>query len=179
MLYTGQDSIRHVKGWLIFMLKSNQLLDGIKKIKRLRQINWLHSAFSRFLVRSPMKLTIIRLFEFSAQDKIDLGKIWPEYSSDSLMVSDKERIYAAKFNERLLGAVRVTLTGDAGALDSLRVREMTRRRGVGQYLLEDVMRDNPDIARWWLADVGIEDSAAMTAFMQASGFREQPGGWAK
>ncbi|EHC89431.1 putative acetyltransferase, partial [Salmonella enterica subsp. enterica serovar Senftenberg str. A4-543] len=39
------------------------------------------------------------------------------------------RIYAARFNERLLGAVRVTLSGTQGALDSLRVREITRRRG--------------------------------------------------
>ncbi|SQA98931.1 Uncharacterised protein [Cedecea neteri] len=75
--------------------------------------------------------------------------------------------------------MRVTLTGDAGALDSLRVREITRRRGVGQYLLEEVMRDNPAVAHWWLADVGVEDHAVMTAFMQASGFREQSGGWGK
>ncbi|EHC61004.1 acetyl-CoA sensor PanZ family protein, partial [Salmonella enterica] len=27
-----------------------------------------------------MKLTILRLEHFSAQDQIDLGKIWPEYS---------------------------------------------------------------------------------------------------
>ncbi|CHE67371.1 acetyltransferase%2C gnat family [Salmonella enterica subsp. enterica serovar Typhi] len=26
-----------------------------------------------------MKLTILRLEHFSAQDQIDLGKIWPEY----------------------------------------------------------------------------------------------------
>ncbi|WP_227318539.1 aspartate 1-decarboxylase autocleavage activator PanM [Cedecea davisae] len=126
-----------------------------------------------------MKLTIIRLFEFSAQDKIDLGKIWPEYSSASLRLSDNERIYAAKFNDRLLGAVRVTLTGSQGALDSLRVREITRRRGVGQYLLEEVMRDNAEINHWWLADVGVEDREAMAAFMQASGFRAQSGGWEK
>ncbi|MBU4682862.1 aspartate 1-decarboxylase autocleavage activator PanM [Cedecea davisae] len=126
-----------------------------------------------------MKLTIIRLFEFSAQDKIDLGKIWPEYSSASLRLSDNERIYAAKFNDRLLGAVRVTLTGSQGALDSLRVREITRRRGVGQYLLEEVMQDNAEINHWWLADVGVEDREAMAAFMQASGFRAQSGGWEK
>lgn len=126
-----------------------------------------------------MKLTIIRLFEFSAQDKIDLGKIWPEYSSASLGLSDNERIYAAKFNDRLLGAVRVTLTGSQGALDSLRVREITRRRGVGQYLLEEVMRDNAEINHWWLADVGVEDREAMAAFMQASGFRALSGGWEK
>ena len=47
-----------------------------------------------------MKLTIVRLNNFSAQDLIDLGKIWPEYSASSLSVDETHRIYAARFNER-------------------------------------------------------------------------------
>ena len=42
-----------------------------------------------------MKLTIIRLEKFSDQDRIDLQKIWPEYSPSSLQVDDNHRIYAA------------------------------------------------------------------------------------
>lgn len=126
-----------------------------------------------------MKLTIIRLFECSAQDEIDLAKIWPEYSSASLALTDTHRIYAAKFNDRLLGAVRVTLAGSEAALDSLRIREITRRRGVGQYLVEEVIRDNPDITGWWMSDVGVEDREVMTTFMQAVGFKAQKGGWKK
>lgn len=61
-----------------------------------------------------MKLTIIRLENFSDQDRIDLQKIWPEYSPSSLQVDDNHRIYAARFNERLLAAVRVTLSGTEG-----------------------------------------------------------------
>ena len=61
-----------------------------------------------------MKLTIIRLENFSDQDRIDLQKIWPEYSPFSLQVDDNYRIYAARFNERLLAAVRVTLSGTEG-----------------------------------------------------------------
>ena len=102
-----------------------------------------------------MKLTIIRLENFSDQDRIDLQKIWPEYSPSSLQVDDNHRIYAARFNERLLAAVRVTLSGTEGALDSLRVREVTRRRGVGQYLLEEVLRNNPGVSCWWMADAGV------------------------
>ena len=119
-----------------------------------------------------MKLTIIRLENFSDQDRIDLQKIWPEYSPSSLQVDDNHRIYAARFNERLLAAVRVTLSGTEGALDSLRVREVTRRRGVGQYLLEEVLRTNPGV-------LGVEDRGVMTAFMQALGFTAQQGGWEK
>lgn len=126
-----------------------------------------------------MKLTVIRLTALSEQDHIDLGKIWPEYSSPSLQMDEEHRIYAARFNERLLGAVRVTVKGSQGALDSLRIREITRRRGVGQYLVEEVLRENPAIASWWMADVGVEDRAAMAAFMQALKFTAQEGGWEK
>lgn len=126
-----------------------------------------------------MKLTIVRLNNFSAQDLIDLGKIWPEYSASSLSVDETHRIYAARFNERLLGAVRVTLSGTQGALDSLRVREITRRRGVGQYLIEEVIRENPSVSSWWMADVGVEDRSVMAAFMQALGFTSQADGWEK
>ena len=126
-----------------------------------------------------MKLTIVRLDNFSDQDLIDLGKIWPEYSASSLSVDETHRIYAARFNERLLGAVRVTLSGTQGALDSLRVRDITRRRGVGQYLIEEVIRENPDVSSWWVADVGVEDRSVMAAFMQALGFTAQENGWEK
>jgi GNAT superfamily N-acetyltransferase len=126
-----------------------------------------------------MKLTIVRLDNFSDQDLIDLGKIWPEYSASSLSVDETHRIYAARFNERLLGAVRVTLSGTQGALDSLRVRDITRRRGVGQYLIEEVIRENPDVSSWWMADVGVEDRGVMAAFMQATGFAERENGWEK
>ncbi|WP_429156790.1 aspartate 1-decarboxylase autocleavage activator PanM [Citrobacter sp. 506] len=126
-----------------------------------------------------MKLTIVRLDNFSDQDLIDLGKIWPEYSASSLSVDETHRIYAARFNERLLGAVRVTLSGTQGALDSLRVRDITRRRGVGQYLIEEVIRENPDVSSWWMADVGVENRSVMAAFMQATGFAERENGWEK
>ncbi|MGM3315195.1 aspartate 1-decarboxylase autocleavage activator PanM, partial [Enterobacter hormaechei subsp. steigerwaltii] len=87
--------------------------------------------------------------------------------------------YAARFNERLLAAVRVTLSGTEGALDSLRVRDVTRRRGVGQYLSEEVIRENPSVTSWWMADVGVEDRGVMAAFMQALGFTAQSNGWEK
>ncbi|ENX6939502.1 aspartate 1-decarboxylase autocleavage activator PanM, partial [Escherichia coli] len=101
------------------------------------------------------------------------------YSPSSLQVDDNHHIYAARFNERLLAAVRVTLSGTEGALDSLRVREVTRRRGVGQYLLEEVLRNNSGVSCWWMADAGVEDRGVMATFMQALGFTAQKGGWEK
>jgi GNAT superfamily N-acetyltransferase len=64
-------------------------------------------------------------------------------------------------------------------LDSLRVRDITRRRGVGQYLIEEVIRENSDVSSWWMADVGVEDRSVMAAFMQALGFTAQENGWEK
>lgn len=124
-----------------------------------------------------MKLTIVRLTTLSPQDKICLEKIWPEYAPDDLTLDENHRLYAARFNERLLGALRLTRHGTRGELDSLRVRELTRRRGVGQYLLEETLRDNPQISDWRMSDNGVEDNAVMDAFMQALGFQAAPGGW--
>lgn len=126
-----------------------------------------------------MKLTIIRLQHFSEQDRLDLAKIWPEYDIDTLALDDNHRIYAARFNERLLGAVRFTLEGTQATLDSLRVREITRRRGVGQYLLEETLADNAQASSWWMADIGVEDRGVMAAFMQALGFTALADGWEK
>ena len=126
-----------------------------------------------------MKLTIIRLQRFSDQDRIDLGKIWPSQDPAALMLDENHRIYAARFNERLLGAVRVTLRGVEGELSDLCVREVTRRRGVGQYLVEETLSDNPNINSWRVADSGVEDRGVMAAFMQALGFSAQQNGWEK
>ncbi|HBW0976144.1 aspartate 1-decarboxylase autocleavage activator PanM [Klebsiella pneumoniae] len=126
-----------------------------------------------------MKLTIIRLQHFSDQDRIDLGKIWSSQDLSTLTLDENHRLYAARFNERLLGAVRVTLRGVEGELSDLCVREVTRRRGVGQYLVEETLRDNPAINSWRVADHGVEDRGVMAAFMQALGFSAQQNGWEK
>lgn len=126
-----------------------------------------------------MKLTIIHLTRLSTQDTLDLNKIWPEYRLAQQTLDETHRIYAARFNDRLLGAVRLTVNGTWGELDSFRIRDVTRRRGVGRYLLEEMIRDNADISDWHMTDAGVENRAAMDAFMQASGFRVQRGGWQK
>ncbi|EXU76808.1 MULTISPECIES: aspartate 1-decarboxylase autocleavage activator PanM [Erwinia] len=127
-----------------------------------------------------MKLTIIRLQHFSAQDRLDLAKIWPD--ADLLKteeaLNEQHRLYAAKFNERLLAAVIVMIKGNSAEMQDFMVREVTRRRGVGKYLLEEVMAQNGEIHRWWIADTNCNESDAATAFMQAAGFKTEAGGWA-
>ncbi|RPE01468.1 aspartate 1-decarboxylase autocleavage activator PanM [Candidatus Pantoea deserta] len=128
-----------------------------------------------------MKLTILRLTTLSQQDQIDLAKIWPNEDIAALekSLNENSRIYAARFNERLLGALKLAIAGTQGKISQLEVREVTRRRGVGQYLLEETMAQNGSISDWWVADDGSADQSERAAFMQACGFRAQADGWVK
>lgn len=127
-----------------------------------------------------MKLTIIRLQHFSDQDRLDLAKIWPaaDLTARENALSEQQQVWAAKFNDRLLAAVQVTIKGTQGELGDLLVREVTRRRGVGSYLLTELLAQNPAMTQWWIADINVADRATMAAFMQHSGFTAQAGGWA-
>ena len=126
-----------------------------------------------------MKLTILRLQQLSDQDRIDLGKIWPHVDGDALQkkLNENHRLYAARFNARLLAAVELDIRGTQGELSGLEVRDVTRRRGVGRYLLEEVIAQNTSLTHWWIADDGTADQQVIAAFMQACGFRTQADGW--
>jgi len=128
-----------------------------------------------------MKLTILRLTTLSPQDQIDLMKIWPKEDMAVMEKSlgENSRVYAARFNERLLGALKLEISGTHGKISQLEVREVTRRRGVGQYLLEETIALNGSIADWWVADDGSANQGERAAFMQACGFRAQADGWVK
>lgn len=126
-----------------------------------------------------MKLTIIRLPQLSVQDRLDLSKVWPEKDIAALekQLDDRHQLYAARFNDRLLGALRVDIVGTEGKLYDLQVREVTRRRGVGHYLLAETLAQNPSVHHWWIANDGNETPQVIAAFMQASGFRHDATGW--
>ncbi|PWK95273.1 acetyltransferase (GNAT) family protein [Pantoea allii] len=128
-----------------------------------------------------MKLTIMRLTALTQQDRTDLGKIWPERDIAQLEASlnESHRLYAARFNDRLLAALQLEISGIHGKVHHLTVREATKRRGVGQYLLEETMQQNPSLNDWWIADDGSDDQRIRAAFMQACGFRAQVDGWVK
>ncbi|MBE5251857.1 MAG: aspartate 1-decarboxylase autocleavage activator PanM [Enterobacterales bacterium endosymbiont of Blomia tropicalis] len=128
-----------------------------------------------------MKLTILRLTAFTPQDRIDLAKIWPNQNIEQLeqALSETLRLYAARFNDRLLAALQLEISGTHGKVHHLEVREATRRRGVGKYLLEETMSQNGSLADWWIVDDGSDDQSVRAAFMQACGFRAQSDGWIK
>lgn len=128
-----------------------------------------------------MKLTIQRITALTPQDRLDLAKVWPQIDISQLetALSETLHLYAARFNDRLLGGLQLEICGTQGKISHLNVREVTRRRGVGQYLLEDTMAQNSALADWWVADDGEDDQNIRAAFMQACGFRAQADGWVK
>lgn len=128
-----------------------------------------------------MKLTIQRITALTPQDRLDLAKVWPQIDIAQLEValSETQRLYAARFNDRLLAALQLEMRGTQGKISQLNVREVTRRRGVGQYLLEDTIAQNSEVANWWIANDGESDQEIRAAFMQACGFRAQVDGWVR
>jgi hypothetical protein len=128
-----------------------------------------------------MKLTIQRITTLTPQDRLDLAKVWPQIDISQLeaVLSETQRLYAARFNDRLLAALRLEICGTLGKISQLNVREVTRRRGVGQYLLEDTLAQNSALTDWWIADDGEDDQNVRAAFMQACGFRAQAEGWVR
>lgn len=128
-----------------------------------------------------MKLTIERLTNLTHQDLIDLAKIWPEQEQTHWLqwISDGKPLFAARFNERLLGAVKVKVDGQQAELEDLYVRDVTRRRGVGLYLIEETLRQSPAIQQWNLADKHVTaiSHTAMDGFMLACGFSRNTQGW--
>ena len=128
-----------------------------------------------------MKLTIVRVQQMSAQDRIDLAKIWSEQALATLtqQLDENHRLYAARFNDRLLAALQLEIRGTQGKIQALQVRDATRRRGVGKYLLEETMAQNPSLAHWWVADDGSADQGVRAALMRACGFHAQSDGWVR
>ncbi|MFJ5454964.1 aspartate 1-decarboxylase autocleavage activator PanM [Pectobacterium jejuense] len=128
-----------------------------------------------------MKLAVECLTQFSPQDKIDLAKIWPHQNIDLLEeeLTPARRLFAARFNDRLLGGMLVELEGEYAELSDLMVREVTRRRGVGKLLIDEARRQLPEVKEWWLAtaDHAAIKEEVLARFMVSCGFSPVSGGW--
>lgn len=130
----------------------------------------------------------MRLSVFSATSSqqllIDLKKIYQDYltaeqlTPESLqaMVDDQQhQLFVTMFNERYLGAVQVSITGQQAQLALLTVRDLTRRRGVAKNLLREVEKDlktkNATQVKMALTDIKEEEIEGLTLFMQACGYQ--------
>ena len=108
-----------------------------------------------------MKLTIEQLTQLSAQDQIDLAKIWQNaryQTALSTAITDNNLLFVARFNERLLAACRVDLSGEFALITDFMVREVTRRRGVGHYLLTQCLNAYPQRTYWQALSLPTEET---------------------
>lgn len=126
-----------------------------------------------------MKLTIVKLERLTAQDLLDLAKIWPQQSVNSWQdwLTETQMIFAARFNDRLLAAVKVSVVDAQATLTDLCVRDVTRRRGVGLYLVQDVQRQLPEVVTFSMRRDG--EDVVLNAFMLACEFRLEGDYWRK
>lgn len=124
-----------------------------------------------------MKLTIERLTTLTPQDRIDLAKIWPQENIPQWepSMNEENMLFIARFNARLLAAVKVSIKGKQAELTDLHVRDVTRRRGVGLYLVQDIQAQLPEITVWIMQYQ--ESDEVLGAFMQACGFVKKTQYW--
>lgn len=121
-----------------------------------------------------MRLTITPLSDLTDQHFLDLCKIWPNQPKEHIeqWLKFGGKIYAAKFNGRLLGAAKVHIEQQQGMISDFLVREVTRRRGVGLYLMEEICRQNSHINHWNmnLQNTRDENKSIMVQFLSSCGF---------
>lgn len=121
-----------------------------------------------------MRLTIIPLVNPTEQQYIDLSKIWLDQNRTQLEQNRESGVlfYGACFNERLLAAAKVVINQQQGTIRDFNVREVTRRRGVGLYLLQEICRQQPEIHHWIFDLLGVElqNKITLEKFLVACGF---------
>lgn len=121
-----------------------------------------------------MRLTIIHLVNPTEQQQQDLDKIWPDQKADKWQqpLDETQLIYAARFNDRLLAAAKVSIAQTQGIISDFCVREVTRRRGVGLYLLQEIRRAHPQVTVWQFQFAPLDEKPRqiMHAFLTACDF---------
>jgi predicted GNAT family N-acyltransferase len=130
----------------------------------------------------PVSLERINPLNISAQDRIDLEKVYLDYPAEerfadilTLLESDKHcTLYVARFNARLLGALSLGTQTDSkeARIGHLCVRAITRQRHVARDLLRLLMLEQPDLQ--YNFHSCISDSALTALFINA-GFKEENG----
>ena len=74
------------------------------------------------------------------QDQKDLQLIYGEMPA----ISEVGHLVGARFNGRLVGALKLVAQGDSHQIVDINVREVTRRRGVARQVLLNLTRNLPE-----------------------------------
>lgn len=95
-----------------------------------------------------MPVTLEAISNPSEQDLLDLDKIYTDYPTDlrwpalqqQLSANPQLRLYAGRFNNRLLGAITVREENGQLLLENLCVRRITRQRNVARDIVRLVLK---------------------------------------
>jgi len=124
-----------------------------------------------------MPVVIEKVIQASAQDLIDLEKIYLDYPT-AFRFSDLQElqkqatnmaIYGARFNDRLLAAITIKPLAQGFELNHFCTRGLTRRRGVGKELLRQLL---PLLLNQPLQMTLCEVNPAMQQLLLNNGFKQ-------
>lgn len=120
-----------------------------------------------------MRLTVFRFDQWPREAALlaDLGKLYdaPALAALAAAVNAGKPLITARFNDHHLAAALLELDGEPARLSQLVVREVTRRRGVGRFLVDEAAAIAAEAGAQRLQLAAVEGDAA-AAFAAACGF---------
>ena len=95
-----------------------------------------------------MRLSAFTVTESTPQLLIDMTKLYRPFQSneaeikndfDELLQDSSKALFVAKFNDRHIGGLIMHYSSSELVLSCIAVREITQQRGVGKYLIQQVI----------------------------------------
>lgn len=130
-------------------------------------------------IRAGMRLTILTVDQLAPQLLIDLEKLFHSEGFDQARLTqafaereDDSTWWVARFNDRHLAAAVTCRQGNRAVIQALKVRDFTRRRGIGRYLVQQLERWARESGLAHLVVASELASADMVAFLEAEGFEQ-------
>jgi len=133
-----------------------------------------------------MRLSVFIAEQVSQQLIIDLQKIYADlipsdtFTEQALVdyiSQPSQRLFMTMFNERHIGALKVSIVDNKATLSALSIREITRRRGVGKNLLKQVEKklqaENISSVEYDLNEINSENRAITELFLNQCGYHVQ------
>ena len=135
-----------------------------------------------------MRLSVFHPETVNSQLLIDLKKIYTPAWSDTqltdealnaLITQNQPSLYVAMFNQRHIAAAQLTIEANQARVNNFVVRDLTRRRGVGKYLLAQLEATAQQQGAAEISVILIETEQAFSGFLVAMGYQQQEGKWCK
>ena len=135
-----------------------------------------------------MRLSVFHPETVNSQLLIDLKKIYTPTWSDTqltdealnaLITQNQPSLYVAMFNQRHIAAAQLTIEANQARVNNFVVRDLTRRRGVGKYLLAQLEATAQQQGAAEISVILSETEQAFSGFLVAMGYQQQEGKWCK